>query len=306
MPEDQQRRYAIISPVRNESGRIQRTLESVVGQSEPPVCWVVVDDGSTDDTASAVSEIADRVGYIRLLELDDNNAGKSVDRLMWAAEARAFNVGLCEIDLDTVDYVVKLDGDLAFGPEYFAGLLDEFDRDPQLGIAGGHCYQIRDAERELEWVPDAHVRGATKMYRMRCFADIGGIEPVYGWDTLDEIKAQMAGWRTRSFHPGVDHLKPTGSVGGMLRGWARGGMGAYMLGYHPLFLVVRSARLLTARPYVLGGLAYLAGYLMALVRRTPRVADKATTDYLRRRQMQRLRSLSDMREIRSLLGKEGQ
>jgi poly-beta-1,6-N-acetyl-D-glucosamine synthase len=306
MCSSRKRRYAIISPVRNESERIVRTLESVVNQSEPPVSWVIVDDGSTDDTASAVREFAERVEYIHLLSLDNNNEGTDADRLMWAAEARAFNVGLREVDLETLDYVVKLDGDLAFDRDYFAGLLDEFERDSSLGIAGGHCYQVRNDNRELEWVPESHVRGATKMYRTACFLEIGGVEPVYGWDTLDELKAQMAGWRTRSFHPGVDHLKPTGSVGGMLRGRVRGGRGAYMLGYHPLFMPARCVRLAMAPPYVMGGLAFLMGYLIAQFDGSPRVADKATIDYLRHQQMQRLRGLVNMAEIRSVVGKDKQ
>lgn len=297
------RRYAIVSPVRNEARFIGETLESVTNQTEPPVAWIIVDDGSTNTTADLVERCRARAGFIRLLRVEDNNHGAPVDRLKWAAEARAFNRGLREVDLNSVDYIVKLDGDLRFGPEYFAQLMDEFERGDGLGIAGSHCFEIRNGRRLLEWVPDSHVRGATKMYRVDCFADIGGIEPVYGWDTLDEIKAQMVGWRTRSFHLGLDHLKPTGSVGGLMRGQARMGMGAYLLGYHPLFILARSARMSLSRPYVLSGFAFLGGYLGAAVRRTPRVADAETVRYLRAQQMERLRNVGDLREIRSMFGR---
>jgi biofilm PGA synthesis N-glycosyltransferase PgaC len=298
-----QRSYAIVSPVRNEAQYIRETLESVVNQSEPPNVWIIADDGSTDDTASIVGEFSDRADNIRLLSILDNSSGASDDRLEWAAEARAFNTGLREVDLSAVNYIVKLDGDLRFGEDYFARLLDEFEHDQSLGIAGGHCYEIRDGRRVLEWVPESHVRGATKMYRIACFSEIGGIEPVYGWDTLDEIKAQMAGWRTRSFHLSLDHLKPTGSVGGLLRGRARMGRGAFLLGYHPVFVLVRSFRMSLARPYIVCGIAFLCGYLMALARGLPRVADGNTIKYIRQQQMRRLRNFSDMTEIRSMLGR---
>ena len=263
------RSYAIVSPVRNEAQYIRETLQSVLSQSEPPTLWIIADDGSTDDTASIVEEFSGRADNIRLLSILDNSSEASDDRLEWAAEARAFNIGLREVDLSAVSYIVKLDGDLRFGADYFARLLDEFENDPSLGIAGGHCYEIRDGRRVLEWVPESHVRGATKMYRTACFSEIGGIEPVYGWDTLDEIKAQMAGWRTRSFHLSLDHLKPTGSVGGLLRGRARMGRGAFLLGYHPVFVLVRSFRMSLYRPYIVGGFAFLGGYLRALLRRSP-------------------------------------
>jgi len=276
----------------------------VISQTEPPVLWVIVDDGSSDDTASVVREFAARADYLRLVSLQSGDEGSSSDRLRWAAEARAFNVGVTDVDLASVDFVVKLDGDLSFAPDYFAGLLDEFDKDPLLGIAGGHCYEMHDGVRVLEWVPESHVRGATKMYRSAVFQQIGGVPPVYGWDTIDELKAQMAGWHTRSFHPGVDHLKPTGSVGGVLKGRARMGRGAFLLGYHPLFLLARSARLALAPPYAIGGIAFLGGYVTAFLSGAKRVADDETVAYLRRQQMQRLRHAGNAVEVTSLFRKD--
>jgi poly-beta-1,6-N-acetyl-D-glucosamine synthase len=304
MAGDYRRRYAIVSPVRNEAKLIRHTLQSVVGQSEPPVIWVIVDDGSTDETASIVAEYASRTGYIRPISNPGDSRGDmgSDDRLLWAAEAIAFNVGLGEVDLDSIDYIVKLDGDLAFGPDYFSSLMDEFEKDPLLGMAGGYCYVMRKGERRIEWNPPSHVRGPTKMYRLACFRDIGGIQPVYAWDGLDVIKAQMAGWRTSSFPFEVDHLKPTGSVGGMLKARVRQGIGAHLLGYHPLFLPVRSATLSMAPPYVLGGFAFIYGYLKASLRGLPRIADAETVAYLRRQQMQRIRGIWNRVEIKSFLG----
>lgn len=304
---DTRRRYAVISPVRNEAALIRRTLESVLGQTETPAVWVIVDDGSTDETAAIVNEFAEKADFIQLLSLTSNDKGDPNDRLKWAAEAIAFNVGLQEIDMDSVDYIVKLDGDLAFAPEYFASLLDEFENDESLGMAGGYCYQIQGGTRRIEWNPATHVRGPTKMYRKACFVDIGGIEPVYAWDALDELKAQMAGWRTRSFdYLVVDHLKATGTVGGLLGARVRMGHGAYLLGYHPLFLLARAGRLSLAKPYVLGGFAFLLGYSKAAVEKPERVVDHATMGYLRHQQLGRLRGLSDAVEVKSLLGRARQ
>lgn len=298
--------YAVVTPVRNEVDVLQRTIDSMAEQTEQPRIWLVVDDGSSDGTAQLVEDASSRVPFLRLLRLEESGRDQDRDRLKWAAEAIAFNAGLGTLDLDLIDFVVKLDGDLAFGPEFFASLFLEFDADPSLGIAGGTLYDLIGEKRVLEWVPEAHVRGATKVYRKECFAEIGGIEPVYGWDTLDELRAQMAGWRTRSFASPADHLRPTGSRGGSLRGIARMGRGAYLLGYHPAFLVARSVRLMTARPYIVGGLSLLAGYVGACVERPKRSASAETIAYLRSQQMDRLKGLGDMVELRSLLGRDRQ
>jgi glycosyltransferase involved in cell wall biosynthesis len=296
------RRYAIVSPIRNEARFIRRTLESVVSQTERPGEWVIVDDGSTDETPDIVREFAEKYDFITVRSADDNDRGDPQDRLLWAAEALAFNVGLRLIDLNDYDFVVKLDGDLAFDANYFSALLDEFEADPGLGIAGGYCYQVEGGRRQIEWNPKTHVRGPTKMYRRACFEDIGGIEPVYAWDALDEIKAQMAGWHTRSFDLVVEHLKATGSVGGLLKAGVRMGWGSYLLGYHPLFVLARGARLALGRPRVVGGIAFVFGWLKGVWRRPPRVVDDATMKFLRAQQMRRLRGLKDMGEIKSLLG----
>jgi glycosyltransferase involved in cell wall biosynthesis len=153
MPEVATRRYAIVSPLWNEARHVRRTLDSVTGQTEPPVAWVAVDHGSTDETASIVTEYANRFPYISLVSLSADEFAGSVDRLKQGAAPRAFNAGLSRLDLGSIDYVVKLDGDLEFGADYFSGLMDEFERDPLLGIAGGRCYVMHNGRREWEWVP---------------------------------------------------------------------------------------------------------------------------------------------------------
>ena len=40
------RRYALITPCRDEEEYARRTLDSVTQQSIPPALWVIVDDGS--------------------------------------------------------------------------------------------------------------------------------------------------------------------------------------------------------------------------------------------------------------------
>ena len=43
-------RLCLITPCRDEAAYARRTLDSVLGQTRPPDLWVIVDDGSTDET----------------------------------------------------------------------------------------------------------------------------------------------------------------------------------------------------------------------------------------------------------------
>ena len=104
---------------------------------------------------------------------------------------QAFEAGY-EIVEDTAwDYLVKLDADLRFGDDYFASCLRAFEKDKTLGIAGGRIYNLVGNERTAEPHPDFHVRGATKIYRRACWADIGGLVQESGWVTFDELAANM-------------------------------------------------------------------------------------------------------------------
>ena len=105
------RRYVLISPCRDEAEHMVRTLESVTAQSFPPALWVVVDDGSTDDTPKVLESFRSRVPYLRVVRRPDRgrrNVGPGV--------IEAFYAGLETVSLEEYDYVCKLDLDLDLPP----------------------------------------------------------------------------------------------------------------------------------------------------------------------------------------------
>ena len=51
-------RFLIISPMRNEAAHVERVARALAAQTVPPAEWVVVDDGSTDDTAARLQALA--------------------------------------------------------------------------------------------------------------------------------------------------------------------------------------------------------------------------------------------------------
>jgi len=65
------RAYALISPCRNEAKYMRKTLDSVTRQTVPPSLWVVVDDGSTDQTPQILTEYAAKFDFIRVVQRKD-------------------------------------------------------------------------------------------------------------------------------------------------------------------------------------------------------------------------------------------
>src|SRR4029453_14918492 len=133
--EPQNMKYVLVTPARNESAFIDKTLNSVCKQTVLPVRWVVVDDGSTDRTPDIVSDYARRFPWIELLRRPPR-AERS-----FAGKAEAFNAGFERVRSLAFDVVGNLDADISFEPDYIAFLLGKFEENPRLGVAGTTMYE---------------------------------------------------------------------------------------------------------------------------------------------------------------------
>jgi len=277
-------KYVIITPVRDEEAHLTATIKSVLAQSIPPAEWVIVDDGSSDGTGAIIDEAAHMRPWIRAIHRENRGF-----RQAGGGVVQAFNEGYLNVATTDWEFIVKLDGDLSFEPDYFQRCFEYFESEPKLGVAGGSIYHMMEGRLALENCPAFHVRGATKIYRRACWEAIGGFLQAPGWDTLDEVKAQMLGWATRSF-PDIQliHHRYTGSADGMWRSWVKNGRANYISGYHPLFMLARCASRLVQKPYLVGAAGLVYGYLTGYLKRMPQVNDPELIRYLRHQQMGRL------------------
>src|SRR5690349_115634 len=69
-------RYIVISPVRNEEKFLSLTIESMVKQTILPQQWIIVDDGSTDNTAKVATEAAQKYPWIQTVLRKDRGYRK--------------------------------------------------------------------------------------------------------------------------------------------------------------------------------------------------------------------------------------
>lgn len=290
-PEDSVRHSMVIVMVvcfLNEARHLGTFLASVAAQTRPPDRLVLVDDGSTDTSKEMAFSFAQQHAYATALRRPPRRSG--TDRLVGAPELRAFHWALDQIG-GAWDVVAKVDADLRLAPDLLAVLEQHFVSDPKLGMAGSYLAVVDSGGRaSRQRCPPDHVEGPTKFYRRACFADISPLPEILGWDTIDEFRARMAGWRTASFStPAGDsiHLRPMGSHDGILRAYRRWGVCAYGYGEHPLVVLLVGLQRLNDRPRIIGGLSYVLGWAGASVRRMPR-AEPELRAYVRHDQMRRI------------------
>lgn len=303
MPTD--RRLLIVSPVFNEGAHLERTARALVAQTRPPSRWVVVDDGSQDDTLAVARRLAAEIPFMEVISSGDLEVD-GADKLAEAREARAFNRGLAHAGWADYDFIGKLDGDVELPPAWFATLLDRFAVDPRLGLAGGRLVEADAAGgwRRIE-IPAHHVHGAVKLFRRRCLEEIGGIPERLAWDTIDETYARMNGWEVRSFDDLVArHHRPWGSADGRLRGRARHGECAWILHYDPFWVTLRSVKVGRSSPPVVSGAAFLYGYVRAAATGVPRVEDPEFRRFTRAELRARMRRVVSRHQIETESGRK--
>ena len=275
-------RFITITPARDEEDFLPRLIASMTAQTLKPSRWIVIDDGSTDATA----EILDRAAVAHRW-IDVKHLPKGRERLP-GGESILMQFLPTELWQD-YDAILRIDADISFKPDFAELLATEFKRDARLGIAGATLFEPEgSAWREIR-MPSFHTRGAVKMYSRECFAAIEGLSTGLGWDTLDEARAMMLGFKSRSFrHIRAYHHRPQGAAGGYLRANLAAGRAAYNVGYHPLFLMMRAAKRGVSWPPVIGGIVLFAGYLEGYLRRNQKLASPDLVKFIRRQQLRRL------------------
>jgi glycosyltransferase involved in cell wall biosynthesis len=288
--------YLLVTAARNEAAVIRQTLESVVAQTRPPLRWVIVDDGSTDATASIVEEFAARHPFIELVRRP-----RRAERT-FAGKVHAVNAGLERVRDLEFEIMGNLDADVSFEPGYMEFVVGKFAEDPRLGVAGTPFTQEGgyDSTRD-SFEGDSYVAGPCQMFRYECFKDIGGYvpNPAGGVDWIAVMTARMKGWTVRCYpEKRFHHHRSMGTAErGELAAMFSYGEKDYYLGGSPLWQAFRVTYRMAKQPYLFGGLALASGFTWAALKRTPRPVSADLMRFHRDDQMRKLKAIA-----RRLLG----
>lgn len=288
-------KYILITPAKNEGEYLEKTIESVVDQTLQPYKWLIISDASTDNTDEIIKKYAQKysfISYIRNEKTDSRN---------FASKVYVINLAFDFISKNNLEYdfIGILDADTVFDNNYYELILQEFEKDDMLGLAGGYFYENYKG-KEIKVILDKNsVRGAVQFFRKECLKDIGGFVPLEdgGEDIITEVTARMKGWKVRSF----DHLRVTNlRLSGTGR-WNiyetkfREGILAHSIGYHPLFYFVKCIYRLKERPFILAGSLHLAGYIWAVIKKNKVKVNKEFITFFRNEQLQRLKKIIALR-----------
>jgi glycosyltransferase involved in cell wall biosynthesis len=293
--------YVLITPARNEETFIEKTIQSVIRQTVLPVKWVIINDGSTDATSAIVRRYLVDNPWMQLIDLPVRRERN------FAAKVYAFDTGRRAVKNLTYNIIGNLDADVSLDKDQFEFLLDEFRKDPRLGVAGTIFKEDGYSSVADSFEGENHVSGQCQLFRRECFEEIGGYRPnkAGGIDWMAVTTARMMGWKTRSFREkSFFHHRTLGTAErGRFASSFSYGEKDYYLGGHPVWELFRVAYRMSKRPYLLDGIALGSGYLWAFVRRVKRPVSDELMRFHRKEQLHKLsiilRSLVTFRHIDS-------
>ncbi len=126
---------SVVIPCLNCEGTIDRALNSISQQTWlPKEVFLIIDDGSTDQTLSKLKEIRTCLGLsgIKILDIGENKGPGTARNAGW--------------DTATQPYVAFLDADDAWHPRKVEIQLKYMQRYPKVAITGHHLIWLREGE----------------------------------------------------------------------------------------------------------------------------------------------------------------
>jgi glycosyltransferase involved in cell wall biosynthesis len=183
-----------IIPAYNDAATVERTISSVLNQTYPDVEALVVDDGSTDETAVLVRRMADIDRRIKLLQ--KANGGLVSARNYGIAHASG-------------EFIAPIDADDIWHPEKIKKQVAVMrDRGDQVGLV--YCWsRAIDAQDRVLWdVSPCSLRGnvyaaliirnflpsGAPLVRRRCVEEVGGYDatlPSRGAPCCEDLKFNL-------------------------------------------------------------------------------------------------------------------
>jgi alpha-1,6-rhamnosyltransferase len=168
---------SVIVPCYNYAGYVDETLRSVLSQDYPNFELIVVDDGSTDDSARVIERAlaANRDGLAQRVEfIQQENAGVSA----------ALNAGLAQA---RGDFIATFDADDIMPPQRLSVQLTYLREHPEVGCLGGVAVRIDEQGKLL---PKKDKKRSVRRYdfsqALASALVVGGNIAVYRRDAIDK------------------------------------------------------------------------------------------------------------------------
>lgn len=284
MVDNSETNYILITPAKNEEDHLPLVAESVIGQSIPPVLWVILDDGSSDGTWEIIISLVNRFDWIKAVRLPPHPRDITFHYSYVCKKGFNYAIEYCGSKKILYNFIGLLDADTILEERYFSLLLFQFKNNDNMGVASGHIIDLDSNDilwddKRRNWPNSPLPRGSGRLWRNNCFFETGGylVEP--SPDSISNVKAILRGWEIIEFgHIIALQRRATSSAEGLWNGFLINGRTAYYLNKHPVLVLLSSFYYISKKPYYTG-FAFTLGYISAWLRNSEKIQDQEIRDY---------------------------
>jgi len=277
------RDYILVTPCKNEEESLPELSRSIVNQTIKPKMWVIVDDGSTDKTPEILQGLTSKHNWIQSIRLNEKPRDLGIHVSHVYRTGFDYAINYCSENGIQYEYIASVDADITFDENHFETLINELEKNPNLGICSGHVGNVVDGKVIWSSFREDLPSGGDRLWRKKCFEETGGYLLTCSPDSVSNVKAKIRGWDTRQFgHIKTISTRPYASAEGQWKGYKKLGANNYFIGYTPTHIFLKGLRSLYSRDRYFKngvGLAYMWGYFLEYVKRNPRIEDEEILDY---------------------------
>lgn len=271
--------YLLITACKNEADNLPELCNSITCQQILPVLWVIVNDGSTDNTSQILNSYADRFSWIKVLnnESSPRDVGLHLSEIL--RSAFEYGISYCKKNNINYNFLCNVDGDIILPCGFFANLMSEFKKDSSLGIASGGTTHRVNGKLVHAKVSVNEPSGGHMAIKKECYVQVGGYPVSYSSDSVLKAKARLKGWTTKRFEENMAlEVRDVYSAEGFWKGALFSGKSNYFLNFNPVHALLKSIKYFKKPPHYIG-FAYLLGYFGSFVNRDAQISDDEVRDY---------------------------
>jgi glycosyltransferase involved in cell wall biosynthesis len=273
--------YLLITPCKNEEENLPSLINSVVKQTIKPLIWVIIDDGSTDNTSQILDDSQNNYDWIKILRFEETPRDLGIHLAEVMQKGFEYAISICNQEEAVYYYLGNIDADLTLPPTFYENLIFEFEHDSKLGMASGGLI-LTNSQGKLVHVtglPVDEPSGGDVLIRRSCFEECGGIPQSYAYDSVIKAKARLRGWDTKRFEDNiVIEARDVGNAESYFKGYWHMGKTSHYLNLHPAHILLRGILKSFKKPYY-GGTIYVISYVYSLLIRDEQINDKEVRSY---------------------------
>lgn len=262
----------------------------MIRQTVKPELWIIVDDGSIDNTPHVIDNLRAKYSYIQSIRLPQRPRDITFHYSYVCKQGFDYALEYCRKNNVEFEYIGLLDADTVLEENYFGKLLVEFKEDDSLGIASGGVYYDTGGKLSREKTDKNLPRGTGRFWRKECFLDTGGYPVEPSPDSISNVKAILRGWKLMQYANIIQIQKrKTSAANGLWNGYVKNGWMAYYLDKNPLMTLINGLYLSVRFPFYTGP-AYFWGYASSAIKKEKKIKDPEIRAYYRNFGFSRLSS----------------